>query len=186
MFSLGLMCLIYMQFNMVSAVQSLPIYLNKLIYLYTPTLQLSIKPRPHVKILCWCISWCKHKAYRLQVYCITQQPWVRVPLQTVAVSTLRSFCMCAAPHFASFQALDILSCRLVQFLFLIIFPTLCVKLSVLPKILNASYFAVSYAQNIDSAVNFQHLSYDRFLRYAVSMLRKTSFYFICGFLWYCQ
>jgi hypothetical protein len=70
------------------------------------------------------------------------------------------FCMCAAPYFVSFQALDILPCRFVQFPPLIILPTLCVKLSVLSKILNA----VPYAQNIYSPVNFQHLLHDKFLR----------------------
>lgn len=99
MFSFGLMCLIYVLFKLVSGVESLAIYLNKLIYLYTPTLHLSFKPKSHVKILCWCISWCKHKAYRLQVYCIAQQPWVQVPLQTVEVSIYYSQCfVCLLPH----------------------------------------------------------------------------------------
>lgn len=151
MFSFGLMCLIYVLFNIVSGFESLPIYLNKLIYLYTQTLQLSIKPKSHIKISCWCISWCKHKAYRLQVYCIAQQPWVQVPLQTVAVSICCSQCfVCVLPHILPpLRHLICFHVDLCSFCLLLSFPH-----CVLSKILDASYFAVPYAQKLTVLLTF--------------------------------
>jgi hypothetical protein len=70
MFSFGLMCFIYCQFNVVNAGESLSIYLNKLISLYTPTVQLSMKPKSHVQNF----TLMHIMAYQLQVYCIAQQP----------------------------------------------------------------------------------------------------------------